>query len=107
MSLLFNMLFKFVINFLWKSKGLLILSLQSLSTVILKPKKIKSVTRVKPISRSGEGKGNPEIYCWVRKQSCSKMMVASQNDSEAREQANMIMDDSTLKPEIESVITQW
>ena len=33
-------------------------------------------------------------------------MVASQNDSEAREQANMIMDDSTLKPEIESVITQ-
>ena len=42
MSLLFNMLF--VIVFLPKSKHLLISSLQSLSKVILEPKKIKSDT---------------------------------------------------------------
>ena len=45
MSLLFNMLSsRFVIAFLPRSKGLLISWLQSLSTVILEPKKIKSVT---------------------------------------------------------------
>jgi len=44
MSLLFNMLSRFVIAFLPRSKCLLILWLQSLSTVILDPKKIKSVT---------------------------------------------------------------
>ena len=44
MSLLFNMLSRFVIVFLPKSKHLLISWLQSLSAVILKPKKIKSVT---------------------------------------------------------------
>ena len=44
MSLLFNMLSKFVIAFLPKSKHLLISWLQSPSTVILDPKKIKSVT---------------------------------------------------------------
>ena len=44
MSPLFNMLSRFVIAFLpKKSKGLSILWLQSPSTVILKPKKIKSV----------------------------------------------------------------
>ena len=42
-SLLFNMLYRFVIVSLPKSKCLLILWLQSLSVVILKPKKIKSV----------------------------------------------------------------
>ena len=41
MSLLFNMLSSFVIAFLPRSKSLLILCLQSLSTVILEPK-IKS-----------------------------------------------------------------
>ena len=40
MSLLCNMLSRFVIAFLPRSKGLLISWLQSLSTVILKPKKI-------------------------------------------------------------------
>ena len=40
MSLLFNMLSRFVIDFLPRSKSLLILSLQSASTVILEPKKI-------------------------------------------------------------------
>ena len=42
--LLFNMLSSFVIAFLPMSKCLLISWLQSLSTVILKPKKLKSVT---------------------------------------------------------------
>ena len=44
MSLLFNILSRFVIDFLPKSKHLLISWLKSLSTVILEPKKIKSVT---------------------------------------------------------------
>ena len=44
MSLLFNMLSKFVIAFLPRSNHLLISRLQSLSTVIVEPKKIKSVT---------------------------------------------------------------
>ena len=44
MSLLFNMLSRFVIAFLPRSKCLLISWLQSPSTVILEPKKIKSVT---------------------------------------------------------------
>ena len=44
MSLLFNMLYRFVIAFLPRSKHLLISWLQSLSTVILEPRKIKSFT---------------------------------------------------------------
>ena len=44
MSLLFNMLSRFVISFLPKSKSLLISWLQSPSTVILELTKIKSVT---------------------------------------------------------------
>ena len=44
MSLLFNMLSRFAIAFLPKSKHLLISWLQSPSAVILEPKKIKSVT---------------------------------------------------------------
>ena len=44
MSLLFNMLYRFVIVFLPGSKGLLISQLLSLSTVILEPKQMKSVT---------------------------------------------------------------
>ena len=44
MSLLFNMLSRFVVTFLPRSKHLLILWLQSLSAVILEPKKIKTVT---------------------------------------------------------------
>ena len=43
-SLLFNTLSRFVIAFLPKSKCLLISWLQSPSTVILEPKKIKSAT---------------------------------------------------------------
>ena len=44
MSLLFNMLSRFVIDFLPRSKRLLISWLQSPSAVILEPKKIQSVT---------------------------------------------------------------
>ena len=44
MSLLFNMLFTFVIAYLPRRKHLLISWLQSPSAVILEPKKIKSVT---------------------------------------------------------------
>ena len=44
MSLLFNMLSRLVIAFLPRSKRLLISWLQSLSAVILEPKKIKSDT---------------------------------------------------------------
>ena len=43
MSLLFNMLSRFVIAFLLRSKSLLILWLQSLLPIILEPEKIKSV----------------------------------------------------------------
>ena len=44
LSLLFNTMSRFVIAFLPRSKHLLISWLQSLSAVILEPKKIKSVT---------------------------------------------------------------
>ena len=44
MSLLLNTLFWFIIAFLQRSKHLLTSWLQSLSAVILEPKKIKSVT---------------------------------------------------------------
>ena len=44
LSLLFNVLSRFAIAFLLRCKCLLILWLQSLSTVILKSKKIKSIT---------------------------------------------------------------
>ena len=44
MSLIFNMLPRFLIVFLPRSKCLLISWLQSLFTVILEPKEIKSVT---------------------------------------------------------------
>ena len=44
MSLLFDMLSRFVIGFLPRSKHLLISWLQLPSAVILEPKKIKSVT---------------------------------------------------------------
>ena len=44
MSLLFSMLFRFVIAFLPRSKRLLISWLQSSSAVNLEPKKIKAVT---------------------------------------------------------------
>ena len=47
MSLLFNMLSRLVIDFLPRSKHLLISWLQSPSAVILEPKEIKSVIKIK------------------------------------------------------------
>ena len=47
-SLLFNMLSRFIIAFLPRRNYLLILWLQSLSAMILEPKKIKSVSIVSP-----------------------------------------------------------
>ena len=44
LSLLCNMLSRFVIAFIPRSKNLLISRLQSLSSVILEPKKMKSLT---------------------------------------------------------------
>ena len=44
MSLLYNLMSRLVITFLLRSKTLLVSWLQSPSTVILEPKKIKSVT---------------------------------------------------------------
>ena len=49
MSLLFNMLPRFVIAFLLRSRHLLILWLQSLSAVVLEPKKRKSVIPFLPL----------------------------------------------------------
>ena len=63
MSLLFNMLSRFVIAFLPRSKCLLISWLKSPSAVILEPKKVKSVT-VSFISPSiCHGTGSDETGC--------------------------------------------
>ena len=58
MSLLFNMLSRFVIAFLPRSKRLFISWLQSPSAVILEPKKIKSLT-VSRMQLKGSKKGMP------------------------------------------------
>ena len=58
MSLLFNMLSRFVIAFLPRSKRLFISWLQSPSAVILEPKKIKSLT-VSRRQLKGPKKGMP------------------------------------------------
>ena len=55
MSLLFNMLSRFVITFLPRSKCLLISWLQSPSAVILEPPKIKSLTVSPSICQRNDG----------------------------------------------------
>ena len=60
MSLLFNMLSRFIIAFLPRSKCLLISWLQSPSAVILEPPKINSVTVSPPIYHEVMG---PELAC--------------------------------------------
>ena len=55
MSLLFNMLSRFIITFLPRSKYLLILWQQSPSAVILEPPKIKSATVYPSISHEVMG----------------------------------------------------
>ena len=57
MSLLFNMLSRFVLVFLPRSKCLLISWLQSPSEVILEPPKIKSLTVSPSICHEGMGTG--------------------------------------------------
>ena len=66
MTLLFNMLSRLVITFLPRSKHLLILWLQSPSTVILKPRKIKSAT-ISTVSPSicHEVMGMPWSVFWL------------------------------------------
>ena len=67
MSLLFNTLSRFVIVFLPRSKHLLISLLQSLSSVILEPKKIKSVitSTFPPSIYHGGGHDNPLQCSWL------------------------------------------
>ena len=64
-SLLFNMLSRFVIAFLPRRKRLLISWLQSPSTVMLEPKKIKSVT-VSILSPSTLATSCKELTHWKR-----------------------------------------
>ena len=66
MSLLFNMLSRFAIAFLPRSKRLLISWLQSPSATILEPKKIKSVT-VSTVSLSicHEVMGSDAMICFL------------------------------------------
>ena len=72
-SLLFDILFRSVINFLPRSKHLLISWLQSLSAVILQPPKIKSliVSIVSPsichevMGLAGQGYGFSSGHIWM------------------------------------------
>ena len=85
MSLLFNMLSRLVIIFLPRRKHLLILRLQLPSAVILKPKKIKSVTvsTVSPsICYEGMGLGATMFSeCWVLSQIFHSLLPPSSRDS--------------------------
>ena len=65
MSLLFNMLSKLVITFLPRSKLLLILWLQSPSTVILEPRKIKSATVSPSICHELMGSDAMILVFWI------------------------------------------
>ena len=66
MSLLFNILSRLVIDFLPRSKKILISWLQSRFAVILQPKKIKSLT-VSIVSSSicHEGTGHHDLHFWM------------------------------------------
>ena len=68
MSLLFAMLFGLIIDFLPRSKHLLILRMQSPSAMILEPKKIKSVTLsiISPsICHKGMGPDAMLLFFWL------------------------------------------
>ena len=65
MSLLFNMLPRFVIAFLPRSKHLLISWLQSPSAVILEPKKIKSLAVSPPIFHEMMGQNALLFIFWM------------------------------------------
>ena len=62
MSLLFNMLSRFVIDFLSRSKRLLISWLQSPSVVILEPQRIKSDTVSIQLSHPLSSPSPPAFY---------------------------------------------
>ena len=64
-SLLFNMLSRLVIDFLSRSKGLLISWLQSLSAVILEPPKIKSATVFTVSPSSSHEVVGPEVLLTI------------------------------------------
>ena len=70
MSLLFNMLSRFVIAFLLKSKHLLISWLQPSSAVILEPKKIKSIIACTERDERAEWK------CWPENMKKTKIMAS-------------------------------
>ena len=78
MSLLFNMLSRLVITFLPRSNHLLISWLQSLSAVILEPRKIKSISTVSP-SICHEVMGPDATIslfeCWVLSQVFFKLLL--------------------------------
>ena len=65
MSLLFKMLSRLVITFLSRSKHLLISWLQSLSAVILEPRKIKSATVSPSICREVMGPDAMILVFWM------------------------------------------
>ena len=77
MALLFNTLSRFVIAFLPKSKHLLISLLQSLSSVILEPKKIKSViTSIFPHSIYHGGGHDKPTPVFMPGESCGQRNLA-------------------------------
>ena len=86
MSLLFNMMSRLVIAFLPRSKRLLISWLQSLSAVILEPKKVKSVS-VSIVSPSichemmGPDAISSFAECWVLNQLFHSPLSLSSRDS--------------------------
>ena len=71
MPLLVNMLSRFVISFLLRSRHILISWLQSSSAVILEPKKVKSVTASTPSIYH-------EVMCWIPGSSFSECWALSQ-----------------------------
>ena len=77
MSLLFNMLSRLVINFLPKSKHLLISWLQSPSAVILEPQKMKSATvsHVFAMKWWDQMPWSSFFECWVLSQLFASLVV--------------------------------
>ena len=73
MSLLLNMLTRLVINFLPRSKCLLISWLQSPSAVTLEPPKIKSVTVSPPIYHEVMGPDAMILVFWILSLNCTEL----------------------------------
>ena len=73
MSLLLNMLTRLVINFLPRSKHLLISWLQSPSAVTLEPQKIKSVTVSPPVYHEVMGPDAMILVFWILSLNCTEL----------------------------------